>query len=57
MVQERGTARAGRGHDGGRPRIEGERAQVLDDHEVGVGQRAVHLGPGGWLGRVDRQPR
>ena len=43
------------GHQGGGRRVEGERAQVLDDDQVGGRQRVGELAPGRWRGGVDGQ--
>ena len=56
MVQEaRAVPGAHRGDDVGRSRVEGKRAQVLDDHQVARRQGGLDLGPGRGLGRLDGQ--
>ena len=57
VMQERRTSGAGRRHDGRRSGVQGERAEVLDDDQVGAGQRRVDLRPGRWFRRVHGQPR
>ena len=52
---ERGPSGAHRGDDVGRSRVEGKRAQVLDDHQVARRQSGLDLGPGRGLGRLDGQ--
>ena len=53
VVQDRGPPAAGAGHHGQRLRVEGQRAEVLHDHQVGPGQGVTQLG----RGRGDRRPR
>ena len=56
VVQHRRASGAGRGHHGGRRRVQGQRAEVLDDDQIGPGQRRVHLGPVGGSGASMANP-
>ena len=55
MVQHGGPPGADLGHQGGGRRVEGERAEVLDDDEVGRCQRVGELAPGRRRGGVHGQ--
>ena len=55
VVQHGRPSRAHGGGQGGRRGIERERAQILDDDEIGRGQRLVQLPAGGGRRSVDSQ--
>ncbi len=57
VMQQRRTSGAGRRHHGRRFGVQGKRAQVLDDDQIGVGDGAVHFGTGRGFRRVDGQAR
>ncbi len=57
VVQDRGAVPQDLGADLEGARVEGERQQVLHDHEVGVGERVVELRDARGRGRPDREAR
>ena len=57
VMQQRRTSGAGRRHHGRRFGVQGERAQVLDDDQIGVDDGAVHFGACGGFRSIHGQAR
>jgi hypothetical protein len=55
MVDEGGSPSQDFGHDGRSWQVHGDRQEILDDHEIGVVNRCLHVAEHGGSGSTDLQ--